>query len=243
MLMNGITWNNLHSQLDFGATITERQLQLPAKDRITDRVPYSSITHDFTALYGKASYAERTLQYKFMISDENGIQYLKDRVERFKRWLYEPIKKSALYDDTDKEYHFNAVCTSISESYTNGVIAEITVTFAADPFKIPNVTANRFAILVSDCRYPDINGDGRVSATDAAKILSAAANLNTGMESGLTEEQELLADADRDGRITANDAALVQTFAAQCGSGIWDNSPEGWTKFLNYQLDRMSEVI
>ena len=84
MLINGITWNHLHSQLDFGATITERQLQLPEKDRITDRVPYSSITHDFTALYGNASYAERTLQYKFMISDENGIQYLKDRVERFR---------------------------------------------------------------------------------------------------------------------------------------------------------------
>ena len=243
MLINGITWQGLHSQLDFGATIIERQLQMPEKDRITDRVPYSSITYDFTSLYGKASYAERTLQYKFMISDEKGIQYLKERIERFKRWLYEPVKKSTLYDDIEKEYHFNAVCTSISENYTNGVIAEITVTFAADPFKIPNVAADRFAIPVSDCHFPDLDGDGRATAADAAMILSAAANLGIGSESGLTEEQALLADVDRDGRITADDAELVQTFSSLCGAGLYSNNEDGWTEFINYQLGKMSEVL
>ena len=52
MLINGITWLGLHSQLDFDATVTYRQLDLPEKDRVTDRVPYSNITYDFTALYG-----------------------------------------------------------------------------------------------------------------------------------------------------------------------------------------------
>ena len=154
MLVNGITWLGLHSQLDFDATVTYRQLNLPERDRVTDRVPYSSITHDFTALYGPPGYAERTLQYKFMLSDERGIQYLKPRVERFKLWLYEPVEKSALYDDTETEYHFNAVCTSVSESYTNGVIAELTVTFAADPFKFPNASEELMEISVSDSRYP-----------------------------------------------------------------------------------------
>ena len=243
MLINGITWNNLHSQLDFGATVIERQLQMPEKDHITDRVPYSSITYDFTSLYGTASYAERTLQYKFMISDEKGIPYLKDRVERFKRWLYEPVKKSALYDDTDKEYHFNAVCTSISENYTNGVIAEISVTFMADPFKIPSVASEQLAISLSDCRFPDIDGDGRVTATDATLILTASANIGSGLESGLTEEQALLADVDRDGSITANDAELVLTFSALCGAGLYTDDEDGWTKFINYQLGRKSEVL
>ena len=243
MLINGITWKGLHSQLDFGATITERQLQMPEKDRITDRVPYSSITYDFTSLYGTASYAERTLQYKFMISDEKGIQYLKERVEPFKRWLYEPVKKSALYDDAEKEYHFNAVCTSISESYTNGVIAEITVTFAADPFKIPSVASEQLAISVSDCRFPDLDGDGRATAADASTILTAAANLGAGLESGLTREQALLADANRDGRITAEDAELVQTFSSLCGAGLYSNDRDGWTEFINYQLGRKSEVL
>lgn len=242
-MLNGITWHGLHSQIDFGATLTGRDTNVPEKDRITDRVPFSSVTYDFTELFGEASYPERTLQYQFTISDEHGIRYLKQRVDRFKRWLYEPIEKSDLYDDRESEYHFHAVCTEFHENYTNGVMAEITVVFMADPFLLPNVPSERLAISISDSRYPDIDGDGRVSAADAALILSAAANLGTGMESGLTEEQELLADADRDGRITANDAALVQTFAAQCGSGIWDNTPEEWTKFLNYYLDKMPEVL
>lgn len=243
MLINGISWKGLHSQLDFGATIIERQLQMPEKDRVTDRVPYSSITYDFTALYGKASYAERTLQYKFMISDEKGILYLKDRVERFKHWLCEPVKKSPLYDDTDKEYHFNAICTSISESYTNGVIAEISVIFMADPFKIPSVVSSRLAIPVSDCPFPDLDGDGSITAQDATLILTAAANIVAGLETELTEEQKLLADVDRDGKITARDAELVQTFSALCGAGFYTDDKDGWTKFLNYQLDRMAEVL
>ena len=122
-------------------------------------------------------------------------------------------------------------------------MAEITVTFAADPFTIPDVAPEQLAIPVSDSRYPDIDGDGSVTTVDASLILSAAANLNTGLDSGLTPEQELIADADRDGRITASDAALVRTFAAECGAGIWDNDPQGWVDFLNQQTGRLSEVI
>lgn len=242
-MLNGITWHGLHSQIDFGATVTERDTNVPQKDRITDRVPYSSVTHDFTELYGEASYPERILQYKFTISDERGIRYLKPRAERFKHWLYEPIEKSELYDDREANYHFNAVCTEFHENYTKGVIAEITVIFAADPFMLPNTTSDRLAIPVSDSRYPDLDGDGRVTAADAAMILSASANLGAGLESGLTAEQELLADADRDGSITATDAALVQKFVVQIGTGIWSNDSEGWTDFLNYELDRMPEVL
>jgi hypothetical protein len=242
-MLNGITWHGLHSQVDFGATLTERDTNVPSRDRITDRVPYSSVTHDFSALFGKPSYPERTLQYKFTISDEHGIHYLRPRVERFKHWLYDPTEKSELYDDREKEYHFNAVCTGFHENYTNGVKAEITVVFQADPYMLPSVSAERQAIPVSDCRYPDIDADGRVTAADAAMILTAAANIGTGQESGLTPEQEFLADADRDGIISAADATLVQTFVSQCGAGIWSNDEEGWTDFINYNLDRMPEVL
>ena len=242
-MLNGITWHGLHSQLDFGATLTERDTNVPPRDRITDRVPYSSVTHDFSELFGEPSYPERTLQYKFTISDEHGIRYLRPRVERFKHWLYDPMDKSELYDDREEEYHFNAVCTEFHENYTNGVKAEITAVFQADPLMIPNVPAEMLAIPVSDCRYPDLDGDGRVTAADASLILIAAANMGVGQESGLTPEQELLADVNRDGTIDAVDASLVQVFASQCGAGIWNNDAEGWTDFINYQLGRMSEVL
>lgn len=164
-------------------------------------------------------------------------------MERFKLWLYEPIEKSALYDDTEPEYHFHAVCTSISENYTNGIIAELTITFAADPFKIPNASENLMEIPLSDCRYPDVNDDGQVNAQDASLILQAAANIGSGSDSGLTPEHELLADADRDGVISASDAALILTYSAQCGSGLYSNSPEGWTKYLNYELGKLKESL
>ena len=243
MYVNGIFYNGLHSMLDFDATTAERDLNPPERDRITDRPPYSSQTYDFTELFGTESYPERILRYKFIISDENGGLYLKKRVSRFRTWLYELTGKSALYDDTEKDYHFNAVCNGFSVKYKNYVMAEISVTFAADPYMLPNVTDDQKAIPLSDCRFPDLNDDGRVSAVESSMILSAAANIRSGLDSGLTEEQEFLADTDRDGEITAKDAALVSEFATLCGSGYYDNSPEGWTEFINYHLDRFSEVI
>ena len=85
------------------------------------------------------------------------------------------------------------------------------------------------------CRYPDITGDGRVSAADASLILAAAANIGSGHESGLTPEQEQLADVNRDGKINAIDASLVLSFAAELGVGKYSSSQEGWIDFLNDQ--------
>lgn len=91
------------------------------------------------------------------------------------------------------------------------------------------------AIPLSDAQYPDVDGDGRVTASDASLILSAASNLGVGRESGLTPEQELLADVNRDGSINAVDASLVLSFAAASGAGNYSDTPEGWTEFLNDQ--------
>ena len=91
------------------------------------------------------------------------------------------------------------------------------------------------AIPISDCHFPDIDGDGRVTASDSSLILAAAANLGTGRESGLTPEQELLADVNRDGSINAVDASLVLSFAAELGVGKYSNNQEGWTEFLSDQ--------
>ena len=91
------------------------------------------------------------------------------------------------------------------------------------------------AIPISDCRYPDITGDGRVSAADASLILAAAANIGSGHKSGLTPEQEQLADVNRDGKINAIDASLVLSFAADLGVGKYSSSQEGWIAFLNDQ--------
>ncbi len=56
----------------------------------------------------------------------------------------------------------------------------------------------------------DVDGDGRVTASDARLILRAAAQLVT-----LTMEQEALADVDNDGEVTALDARIVLRVAAE----------------------------
>ena len=91
------------------------------------------------------------------------------------------------------------------------------------------------AIPISDCQYPDIDGNGRVTASDASLILAAAANIGAGRASGLTPEQENLADVNRDGKINAVDASLVLSFAADLGVGKYSNDLAGWTEFLNEQ--------
>ena len=91
------------------------------------------------------------------------------------------------------------------------------------------------AIPISDCHFPDIDGDGRITASDSSLILAAAANIGAGRASGLTPEQENLADVNRDGKINAVDASLVLSFAADLGVGKYSNDLDGWTEFLNDQ--------
>lgn len=65
----------------------------------------------------------------------------------------------------------------------------------------------------------DLDGDQIVNSGDAAAILSAAAFIGSGAESGLTSEQESAADVNADGNINAGDASLVLSYAAESGAG------------------------
>ena len=68
----------------------------------------------------------------------------------------------------------------------------------------------------------DVNEDSIVNASDAAKILIAAAQIGAGNPSGLTAKQELAANVNSDDRINASDAAVVLIYAAAVGAGHTD---------------------
>ena len=87
-----------------------------------------------------------------------------------------------------------------------------------------------FGIPADD--FPDIDGDGIISAADEQLILNAAANIGAGIPTGLTPDQERRADAAQDGKITAADGQLAGEFATQAGAGVYENSPAGWFCFL-----------
>ena len=65
----------------------------------------------------------------------------------------------------------------------------------------------------------DVNEDRKVDASDAARILAAAAAVGTGSASGLTAQQEANADVNASGSFDAADAALILQYAAAVGSG------------------------
>jgi len=237
--MRGIFFNGKHSWYAFRAVISESEKPLPEKKLAEESVPYSNVTYDFSVLNGKQTYQDRILKYKFSIL-ANGARNIERKASAFMNWLYEPSEKIMLKDDSDPEYHFLAKCTEISTPEFIGNICILTATFKAYPFRIPD---SGTAYTAEQTRFPDLEQDGSVDAGDVSLILSAAAHIGAGEPSGLTEEQEYLADADMDGTITAADAALVQQFAAETGAGNYENSPEGWTKFLNFKLGLKEEIL
>ncbi len=71
----------------------------------------------------------------------------------------------------------------------------------------------------NDGALGDVDDSGSVNASDAAKVLIAAANIGAGKASGLTADAEKSADVNGDGNINATDAALILQYAAYIGAG------------------------
>lgn len=236
---NGITWNGMHSCADLDAVCKSRSTPPPKPIKRHERVAYSNITWDFSALGGVREYENRTLSYVFTITELDW-RRCRERVNAFLKWLYAPMSFQELWDSADPEYHYRAKLSSAVPSYTRGVCCEITAEFEAYPYRIPNAD---LAYPVDESYYPDLDGDGSVTALDALMIQDAAANVGAGEPSGLTPEQERRADADRDGEITASDAQLVLEFSASAGGGDYTDDPKGWAAFLNDQQGRKPEVI
>jgi len=65
----------------------------------------------------------------------------------------------------------------------------------------------------------DVDGNARVDAGDASRILGAYAALQTGGETGFTEAQLEAADINKDGRVDATDATLALIYYAYVSTG------------------------
>lgn len=91
-----------------------------------------------------------------------------------------------------------------------------------------------FEVTVKDGENPtepevplgDLDGNDAINATDAAMVLSAAAAVGAGVDSGLTEEQMKAADVDGNGSFDASDASYILAYAAYTGAGGADSLDE-----------------
>lgn len=210
-----------------GFRLLSRQIGEPPKDDHTERVPFSNITHEF----GTPSYGERTLSYKFDLIDRNhrNVQFILTELRKHLSWS----DVRDLYDSAYPDYHFEARAPDIKPEEGQLTVLHVTITFKANPAMLPNHIP---PLLESEKRYPDINGDGKITAVDAGLILTAAESIAAGQSSGLTPEQELLADADLDGAITEADALLVLQYASAVFAGKVEDSAENWQKYLRRHL-------
>ena len=134
--MNGIIKGNKHSFKDFNITIAKRDIGIPKKNKITEKIPFSNVTYDFSLLYGEQTYDERSLSYTFNIigKNKNDMNVKKTNILT---WLMDGGKEK-LYDDTIPGVYFlaEALESSWKENLHDG---QLTVKFEAYPFKIRDI--------------------------------------------------------------------------------------------------------
>lgn len=213
--------NGVHSYYTFGLRILKRKIGSAPKDGMTERVPFSSVTHDFSRIYGRQSYGERTLAYEleFVCMNKKTAQ---ERIVSILKKLKWNGRKN-LYDDLLCDYHYEVREPEIDFSENHRVYT-FSIKFPANPEIKPNMSV----IL------PDADGDGLVNSADASIILDAYSKISTGEKTGLTWEQLQAADADMDGRITSSDASLIMGFYSALATGRYECTIEGWTAYLEY---------
>ena len=93
----GIIKNNKHSFDDFGLWIVDKQIDPPAKKRITSSIPYMNGVYDFSQIYGEITYEERTLKYVFEIVEDTKEMLNIKKIEVV-NWLMSDLK-CYVYDD------------------------------------------------------------------------------------------------------------------------------------------------
>lgn len=122
---------------DFGASLAKRTIGQPRKKTVKETVPYSNITHDFTAINGEIYWEERELQYVLeMIAPTP--EKLEDMKTELSAWLMNIIS-GELHDPFIPDYHFLATYDDMSFDDDEGLDkTTATVKFTAYPYKIAN---------------------------------------------------------------------------------------------------------
>lgn len=99
--------------------------------------------------------------------------------------------------------------------------------YEGESWKITGSEGRNKEITFSFFNYSigDIDMDGKITAYDAASVLTEYATISANMESTLDSGQRIIADVDKDGKITAYDASIILTNYARISAGkepIWD---------------------
>lgn len=131
---------------DFGASVAKRVRKPPKKKSIRETLPFSNITHDFTAINGEIYWEDSEHDYVFEIIAPTP-ERLEEMKTAFAGWLMNVIRQE-LHDPLIPDYHFIVTYDDLSFADDEGLEkTTATVSFSAYPYKIANYArAHEFTI-------------------------------------------------------------------------------------------------
>lgn len=179
---------------EYGATVRERKDVKPKKKSIKKTVPFSNVTHDFSAINGEVYWEERSLEYVFEII-ANTAEELEEKKQPFVSWIMNVMKED-LHDPFIKNYHFLATFDDIDVNDSEVEKATITVKFTAYPYMISN--EKRICVVgltkTEDTVIINNNSSHRITPTfisDVAFIMKKG-NSSFGIPAGETTDSRFM---------------------------------------------------
>lgn len=163
---------------DFGASLAKPIKKNPPKKKsIKESVPFSNITHDFSAINGEVYWEERELECVFEITAPTPEQ-LEELKTAFADWVMN-VSGAEIHDPYIPDYHFLGTYDDMEwDDDDSGEKTTATVTFTAYPYKIANAprvfdfvipansTENVYVQNASSHRIsPTITTDGNITLT------------------------------------------------------------------------------
>jgi len=134
--MKGITFNFKHSFSDFNLILNDKKIGTPSKKKIKIDVPFMNGVYDFSTIgsNGEMTYNQRVIEVKLTL-----IAYSKAKLHsdltKITEWLQDIGQSKLIFDDI-KDYYFLAEIEEGIGILESNKIAEITIKFIAEPFKI-----------------------------------------------------------------------------------------------------------
>lgn len=127
-MREGILVNGAHSYYTHKLNTVSRKIGAAPRDDMTERVPYSNVTHDFSELFGGHTYGDRKLSYtfEFICFDKHRAQ---ERLKLIFDWLHWSGRKT-LCDALLPDYHYESAEPTVSWSESHGIY-KITAEFIA----------------------------------------------------------------------------------------------------------------
>lgn len=139
------------------------------------------------------------------------------------------ILSGGLYDDTAEAYTDSFTVPDVNDNPDS--FFKRTYNFSIDDKYTGNSwdaekkdTQNNIAVHLNAFILGDVDGDGKVSASDATDVLQEYSALSTGKESSFNAKKKKTADVNKDGNIDASDATSILSYYSALstnGNATW----------------------